>query len=122
MPYALLPWILQQEGDHFRTTDNVWRPVDLLYLQQARATLRDVEERYGRLESAVDELQTLTRADALIRLLTRMRLVVREARYVWKSDHLAFIRSISEFYQSYGLVLRQLRIEQARGRFAEPVP
>lgn len=122
MSYTLLPWILQQEGDHFRTTDNVWRPVDLLYLQQARASLRDVEERYARIASALDELQTLTRADAFVKLLTRMRLVVREARYVWKSDHLAFIRSISEFYANYGLVLRLLRIEQARGRFAEPAP
>lgn len=120
MSYETLPWILQQEGDHFRTTDNVWRPVDLLFLQQSRAMLRDVEERYDRLQSALDELQTLTRADTLVKLLTRMRLVVREARYVWKADHLAFIQAIAAFYQSYGLVLRMLRIEQARGRFAEP--
>lgn len=120
MAYTVLPRILQQEGDRFRTTDNVWRPIDLFFLQQARLLLQDMEERYDHLVSATDELQTLTRADVLIRLLTRMRLAVREARYVWKSDHLDFIRTISEFYQSYGMVLRMLRIEQARGRFEAP--
>lgn len=117
--YRLLPQLLQQEGDHFRRIDNRWRPVDLLFLQQSRILLRDVEARYTRLEAATDELQTLIRADLYIKLLTRMRLYTRKARYVWKSDHLLFIQVISAFYTDYGTVLRLLTIEQSRGRFAE---
>lgn len=119
MQYRLLPRLLQQEGDHFRRIDNRWRPVDLLFLQQSRMLLRDVEARYAHLEAAIDELQTLIRADLYIKLLTRMRLHVRRARYVWKSDHLSFIQEVSGFYTDYGMVLRLLTIEQARGRFAE---
>jgi hypothetical protein len=117
--YRLLPQLLRQEGDHFRRIDNRWRPVDLLFLQQSRTLLRDVEARYTHLEAAIDELQTLIRADLYIKLLTRMRLDMRRARYVWKSDHLSFIQAVSAFYTDYGVVLRLLTIEQARGTFVE---
>ena len=122
MSYTLLPWLLQQEGDHFRHIDNMWRPVDLLFLQQTRAMLRDVETRLERLHNALDELRTLNRPDVYVRLLTRMRLAVRQARYSWKLDHLTFIRAIAQFYQDYSTVLRMLRIEEARGRFTGPSP
>lgn len=121
MSYKILPWILRQEGDHFRQIDNAWRPVDLLFLQQARIMLRDVEDRYEHLESATAELQTLNRPDAYIKLLTRMRIDARKAKFTWKSDHLTFIRTVSAFYSDYGTVLRLLKIEEARGRFVESV-
>lgn len=124
MHYRYLPWILQQEGTDFQRIEQRWRPVRLLYVQQTRALLQDVRERYEQLAAAQAELQSLTKADLLVKLLTRMRMYVRQAGLFWKMDQLAFLRSIAGFYSDLGTVMRILKNEQERGRFvdAEPVP
>ncbi len=123
MRYKVLPAILVQEGDElFQRIEERWRPVRLLYVQQTRELLRDISQRYDQLSAALPELQTLNKPDTYTKLLTRMRLYVRQAGYAWRMDQLTFIRSVSGFYQDYGAVLRLLRIEQNRGRFVEEVP
>jgi len=115
--YELLPALLAEEGP-FQRIEHRWRPTDLLYTPQARALLRDVQTRYERLAGALDELQTLTKADTFAKLLVRMRLYVRHASYVWKFDHLAFIKAVAAFYVDYGVALTLLRREEAVGRFS----
>lgn len=116
MQYRLLPALLSKEGP-FQRIEQRWRPTDLLFIPQARALLRDVQHRYKQLSEAETELQTLTKADVISKLLIRMRLYVRQASYVWKFDQLAFIKAVSGFYTDYGIILRLLRREQANGRF-----
>ncbi len=101
--------------------ENRWRPVDLLFLQQVRSLLRDIGERYSFLSAAEGELRSLDRADRYIKHLTRMRLWLRRATYAWKADQLVFIQSVAGFYTDYGAVLRLLKIDEARGLFADRV-
>jgi hypothetical protein len=115
--YELLPVLLALEGP-FQRLEHRWRPTDLLYTPQVRALLRDIQDKYKRLEAARSELETLTRADILAKLLIRMRLYVRQAGYVWKMDQLAFIKAVASFYSDFGIVLYLLRREEATGRFS----
>lgn len=82
--------------------------------------LKDVQARFTRLEEAESEFQTLDRATLFLTVLRRMRLTVRDAKFAWRTDDLKFIESISNFYTDYGTILRNLKIEQARGRFTQP--
>ena len=120
MAYRLLPWILQQEGDSFQHVERRWRPTNLLYVQQSRALLKDMESRYKHLAAAEDELALLERANVYIQYLQRMRIRLRQAGYVWRLDQLRFIQSVASFYSDYGAILRLLKIDQSRGRFQEP--
>lgn len=119
MRYRLLRWILDQEGTSFQRIDRRWRPTDLLYLQQVRALLKDIQNRFDALTAAEEELRTLDRADLYIRALRQMRVYARAAAFTWKADQLSFIRAVSGFYESYGTVLRLLKVDEARGRFTE---
>lgn len=119
MRYPLLQWILDQEGPDFQTVQNRWRPVDILFLQQVRALLADMERRYKRLEGARPELETLERSERYTKLLTRMRLWLRQASYNWKANHLIFIQAVAGFYSEYGILLRYLKFDQTRGRLAD---
>lgn len=122
MRYRYLPWLLQQEGTDFQRIEQRWRPVDILYIQQTRALLHDLRERYEQLAVAQAELQTLTKADLLIKLLTRMRMYVRQAGLFWKTDHLSFIRAVAGFYADLGVIMRTLKNEQDLGRFVDSAP
>lgn len=119
VPYVLLPQLLKNEGTSFHRLDKRWRPQSLLFVQQVRRLLRDMSQRYEHLAEARDEFETLVYANVYTKLLQNMRLLVRKAGFVWKADHLAFIVATSHFYDSYGAVLRLLKIEEARGRFAD---
>jgi len=118
--YRLLPWILEQEGDSFQRLDRHWRPQNLLFVRQSQLLLKDMQRRYRYLSEAQDELERLDRANVYVQLLTRMRIRLRQAGYVWKLDHLRFMQSVASFYSDYGAIMRLLKIEQSRGRFKEP--
>lgn len=120
MAYRLLPWILEQEGDSFQKLDRHWRPQNLLFVRQSQLLLKDMQRRYRYLSEAQDELERLDRANVYVQLLTRMRIRLRQAGYVWKLDHLRFMQSVASFYSDYGAIMRLLKIEQSRGRFKEP--
>ncbi len=120
MAYRLLPWILEQEGDSFQRLDRHWRPQNLLFVRQSQLLLKDMQRRYRYLSEAQDELERLDRANVYVQLLTRMRIRLRQAGYVWKLDHLRFMQSVASFYSDYGAIMRLLKIEQSRGRFKEP--
>lgn len=115
--YLLLPTILEHEGSQFYRLERRWRPKDLIPEPFRRSMLKDVQARFTRLEEAESEFQTLDRATFFLTVLRRMRLTVRDAKFAWRTDDLKFIESISNFYTDYGTILRNLKIEQARGRF-----
>lgn len=120
MRYQLLRWILEQEGSDFQSVANRWKPTRLLYLQQVRNLLRDMEQRLDRLEAALEELRTLDRADRYVKALVRMRLYLRKAKFTWKGDQMVFFQSSAGFYQEYGAILYLLKVEDQRGRLADP--
>jgi len=111
---------LEQEGDSFQKLDRHWRPQNLLFVRQSQLLLKDMQRRYRYLSEAQDELERLDRANVYVQLLTRMRIRLRQAGYVWKLDHLRFMQSVASFYSDYGAIMRLLKIEQSRGRFKEP--
>lgn len=82
--------------------------------------MNDMARKYSRLKEAEDELQTLDRADLLVKLLRRMGLILKRANFVRRANDLAFIQAVSDFYSAYGEVLRYLKIDQARGQL-QPV-
>jgi hypothetical protein len=47
-----------------------------------------------------------------------MRLYVKRAQFAWRTDDLEFLKQIAKFFTDYGLVLQNLKIDQARGRLA----
>jgi hypothetical protein len=116
----LLPGILDLEGPAFKAQDRTWRPTKLLVEPYRRNMLRDVQQRYTRVEQAIDEIQELPRADVYIRLHTRMRLLLKRAEIAWRVNDLAFLQAIGGFYTNYGALLRLLQDDRARGRFDNP--
>lgn len=119
MQYPLLLWILNEEGSEFQSVQNHWRPTHLLFLQQVRALLRDMERRYQRLQAARPEMETLERGPRYIKCLIRMRLWLRQAYYTWKTNQLVFMQAVSGFYSEYGALLRFVKFDQTRGRLAD---
>ncbi len=119
--YPNIAWILEQEhGPDFQSVHHVWRPRHLLYIRQVQVLLKDVERRLTDIELAQDEFKALEQSSRYIKYLQRMRLWVRQAGFVWQTDHLKFIKSVAGFYADYGALLRMLRIDQQRGKFSEP--
>lgn len=118
MPFQLLPAILQAEGTNFYRVDRRWQPKDLIPDPYRRNLLKGAQERLNQLEAATDELQQLDRAPLYIKLLSRMRLAVKKAQFAWRSDDLEFLTQVSNFFSDYGLVLQNLKIDQARGRLS----
>jgi len=118
--YPYLNAILDAEGAEFYRTFRRWQPRDLVPVLYSRRLLDDVEARYQKLEAAEDELQTLKRAADYIRILRRMRLTLRRAKFAWRADDLVFIQSIAEMYVDFGTVLQMLKVDQARGILPPP--
>jgi superfamily I DNA/RNA helicase len=119
--FPLLNWILREEGPHFQQVSNRWRPVDLLFFQQEKMLLHDMLRRYRTLEEAGVEIRTLNRADKYITKLTRMRLLLRQAHFAWRGNHLTFLEAVAGFYSEYGAVLWLLKTDQARGALSPGV-
>lgn len=119
MRYPLLRKVLQGEGSDFYRSTNRWRPNDLIPDPYRRDVLKDVEERFRELDLAEDELQTLTRPAIYIGALKDMRHAIRRAMYAWRTDDVAFIEAIAEFFTAYGTVLQNLRRDQALGHLED---
>lgn len=120
MQYLVLPTILEQEGPDFYRIERRWKPKNLLPDPFRRDLLKDAQERLGRLDEAEDELQSLDKAPVYIGALKRMRLAVRQAQFAWRSDDLKFLQNVAGFFTDYGIVLQNLKIDKARGRFDTP--
>jgi hypothetical protein len=118
--YLILPGLVEQEGTDFYRNTFRWQPKNLIPDPYRRRLLKDAQARFSRLEVAEDELQSLVKAPLYIKILRRMRLTVRDAKFAWRTDDLKFLGSIASFFIDYGIVLRNLKIEQARGQFNEP--
>lgn len=119
MDYTLLRRLVDREGDSFQWIENRWRPANLLMASQVRAIIRDIEGRFERLSEAEVEFATLDRRDVYIKFLRRMRLDLRTALFSWKADQLRFIQAITQFYSSYGSILRLLKFDVLRGKLAD---
>ena len=119
--YHFVNWILEQErAEDFHSTNQSWRPRQLLFLRQTQVLLKDIRFRLDNLELARDELRTLRYAPRYIKYLSRMHLWVRQASFAWRADQLKFLKAVSGFYSDYGAVLRLLRIDQLGGNLQEP--
>lgn len=117
MLYTQIPKILDQEGTDFYRIENRWQPKDLIPGPYRQDMLKDVQGKLNQLSAAEDELQLLDRAPLFVGILKNLRVVVRQAQFSWRVDDLKFLQAISEFYSNYGIVLKHLKYEQARGRF-----
>ena len=116
MQHPILQGIVEQEGSDFYRLDRKWQPKNLLPNVFRRNALKDSINRLNRLEDAMPELETLDRAPLYIKLVTRMRRHVKRAQFAWRTDDLVFLKEIAEFFSDYGIVLQNLKIDQARGR------
>lgn len=114
--FSLLPAILEVEGTSFYRIDHRWQPKALIPDPYKRNLLKDAQGRLNRLEEAIDEFQQLDRSPLYIKLLDRMRRSVKGAQFAWRADDLALIQFIAKFFSDYGIVLQNLKIDQARGR------
>lgn len=114
--FELLPTILREEGNDFYRVDHRWQPKGLIPDPYRRNLLKGAQERLNRLEGAIDEFQQLDRAPLYVKLLDRMRRSIKGAQFAWRADDLAFIKFIAKFFSDYGIVLQNLKIDQARGR------
>lgn len=119
MPYVSLPKLLEQEGPSFYRIKFQWQPKDLLPDPYRRTLLKNAQGRLQQLELAEKELQSLDRSALYLNHLKRMRLALRQAQFAWRTDDLKFIRSVTQFFSDYGTVLKNLKIDQARGRFED---
>jgi len=118
VPFSILPEVLKTEGSQFYRIDRRWQPKDLIPDPYRRNLLKDAQARLNRLEEAVDEFQQLDRAPLYIKLLTRMRPAIKRAQFAWRADDLAFIQNIASFFNDYGLILQNLKIDEARGKLS----
>lgn len=116
--FELLPAILAEEGTSFHRIDYRWRPEGLIPDPYRRNLLKDAQGRLNRLEDATDELQLLDRSPLYIKLISRMRLALKRAQFAWRTDDLELVRNLANFFVDYGLVLQNLKIDQARGRLS----
>lgn len=120
MDYKQLRKILDYAGNEFYggSKDN-WRPTGLIPDPYRREALKDAQARFRAIDLAEDALQTLTRAPVYIGSLKDMRHAIRRAMYAWRSDDLAFIEGITDFYTAYGTVLQHLHRDQALGHLED---
>ena len=115
MPYKLLPRILEQEGVQFHNVSKKWQPKNLIPDPYRRNLLKDVQQRFKTLSDADGEFRTLDRAHLYTQIIRRMRFTVRDAQFAWRFDDLKFLEAIANFFTDYGIVLRHLRFDKARG-------
>lgn len=118
MKHVLLQHLIELEGDEFQRIENRWRPTALLYGAQVRALIRDAEGKFNRASEAEPEFATLDRRDMYIKILRRLRLDLRQALFTWKADQLRFLQAITQFYSSYGALLRFLKFDLLRGQIS----
>lgn len=71
--------------------------------------------RFNNLTKAEEELKALPRGPALTKQLRTMKLVLRRANFIRRSNQLAFAEAVSDFYKAYGEILRNLKIDEAKG-------
>lgn len=116
MEYRLLPGILEREGAQFYNVTDKWQPKSLIPDPYRRNLLKDAQRRFKALAEAEEEFKSLDRAPLYIQLLRRMRFSVRDAQFAWRFDDLKFLEAIAGFFIDYGMVLRHLRYDKARGR------
>lgn len=116
MQYKLLPKILRQEGGQFYRIDRKWQPKNLIPDPYRRNLLKDAQNRFEELDEAEREFRTLTRAPLYVQILRRMRLLIKDAQFSWRTDDLKFLEAISHFFTDYGIVLRALKDDDARGQ------
>lgn len=122
MEYPQLKAIIDAEGTEFYRTFRRWQPRDLIPVLYSRRLLDDVETRFSKLKAAESELQTLKRADRYIKILRRMHLTLRRAKFAWRADDLVFLQAVAEMYVDFGTVLQMLKVDQARGIITTTVP
>jgi hypothetical protein len=116
--FILLPEIVRTEGTNFYRIDRKWQPKNLIPDPYRRNLLKDAQGRLNKLEEAVGEFQQLDRSPLYIKLVTRMRLCVKRAQFAWRTDDLKFLDEIAKFFVDYGMILQNLKIDQARGKFS----
>jgi len=116
MTIRILPWILEQEAGAFQRLDRKWRPQNLLPEPYRRSLLKDLQGRYERVFSALDEFASLDRGAIYVKLIHRMRLYVQKAKFSWRFDDLTFFQAVAGFYTDYGTLMRLLATDKARGR------
>ncbi len=121
MSFSVLPNILNQEGSSFQSLGYGWKPVGLFTEMQTFKMMTDLTSRYNGLLGAQEEMAQLARSEMYLKLLRRMGFNVRRAKYAKRSNHLTFARAFADFYADYGMTLRYLKYEQARGTFDPPV-
>lgn len=107
--------ILNEEIGTFQRIDHVWRPKNLFFEIQTQELLKDMVRRYTNLKASEEELKLLDRAEMYLKNLRLLRLTVKRAHFLRRANHLAFAQAVTEFYTAFGVVLRFLRIDQARG-------
>lgn len=108
--------ILVDETGTFKSVDNTWRPKNLFFDIQTQELLRDMVRRYTALKDSEVEFKTLDRAELYLRSVRNLRLIVKRAHFIRRANHLAFAQAVTEFYTIFGMVLRYLRFDQARGK------
>lgn len=114
-----LQQILENEGTSFYKVYHRWQPKNLIPDPYRRNLLKDAQERFNRLSEAEDEMKGLIRGPLYLQILYRMRLTIRQAQFAWRTDDLKFLTKISDFFSDYGVVLQNLKIDQARGRLEQ---
>ena len=119
MKYRLLPWIIDQEVGAFQQLTRRWRPTNLLQEPYRRSILKDVQERYARLEAAQGEFASLDRGALYVKLIQRMKLNVQKAKFAWRVDDLAFLEAVASVFSDYGTIMRLLATDKARGLLVE---
>ena len=116
MQYRILQGIIEREGSEFYQIDHRWQPKNLIPDPYRRNLLKNAQGRLNRLEEATEEFQSLDRYPLYFKRLNRMRVQIKKAQFAWRTDDLAFLTSISDFFADYGVILQNLKIDQARGR------
>lgn len=112
--------LITQEGGAFHHISHKWRPQDLLLDLQTKQSLADMERRLAEFESVKGELGTLPRAEMCLKMVRQLKLVVRRAKFVRRSNHLAFLEAVSEFYAATGELLKYLKTEEIKGHIQAP--
>jgi hypothetical protein len=114
--FSIIPQILDAEGQNFYRTDRRWQPKNLIPDPYRRNLLKFAETKLNQVVAAIPEFRQLDRAPLYVKLINRMRIDFRKAKFAWNTDDLEFIRSISKFFTDYGQILQNLKFDEARGR------
>lgn len=114
--------LLDQESGAFQKLDHMWRPKNLFMQIQTQELMKDMFRRYEAVKASEGEFVGLERADIYKKLVRRLGFILRRAKFVRQNNQLAFGQAVSEYYTTYGQILRYLKIDQARGRLQSAPP